>query len=297
MKHTAQIALTVLLVSFAAACHKDNKVAQLKALDEAYKSGVFSKEEYDAKRQALLGALAATPAPAAPAPTAAPPAPAGASDPGSANPSVTTPPVSAPPVSAPTAVTSPSAAPVQTVPPRSSAPPAYTPPPTQAAPPVYAPPPTAPPRAAQSAPVAPQESPQATPQAPAEPDEPEPAPLAGCQDAESRPGGRNVVQERFFPVSEDLVRQAATRAFTSLDFIIHSSSGNEIEASKKRHLSAVVGAGGERVILHLSSAQQSGQAGTRVTAQTKKSIVGRVSQKSWTTAVLAQIGCNIRGGF
>jgi hypothetical protein len=126
--------------------------------------------------------------------------------------------------------------------------------------------------------------------------EPEPAPLAGCQDAESRAGGPSGVQERFFPASEDTVRQAALQAFTNLDFTIHSSTAHEMEASKRRHLSAVVGAGGERVILHFSSVHKGGQAGTRLTAETKKSIVGRLAQKSWTTAVLAQIGCNLRAG-
>jgi len=276
MKHTAKIALTVLLLTIATACHKDNKAAQLKALDEAYKSGVFSKEEYDAKKQALLG----TPvAPAAPAPAA--PAPAGAVEPATANPpAAAMPETSAPP------------------PPTAAAPPPAH---VQAPPSSYAPPPAAPAPVRQSAP-SPQSAPQSapspvgTPPAPAEPAEPEPAPLAGCRDAESRAGGPNGVQERFFPASEDAVRQAATRAFATLDFTIHSSSGHEIEASKKRHLSAVVGAGGEKVILHFAGARKGGQAGTRVTAETKKSIVGRVSQRSWTTAVLAQIGCNLRAG-
>jgi hypothetical protein len=54
MKRTARIALAALLI-VAAACHRNSKEAQLKALDEAYKSGVFTKEEYDAKKQALVG--------------------------------------------------------------------------------------------------------------------------------------------------------------------------------------------------------------------------------------------------
>ena len=120
--------------------------------------------------------------------------------------------------------------------------------------------------------------------------------MAGCQDAESRAGGPGGVQERFFPVSVDVVRQAALRAFTTLDFTVHSSTGDEIEASKKRHLSAVIGAGGEKVTLHFSSARKGGQAGTKVTGETKKSIAGRLTQKSWTGAVLAQIACNLRSG-
>jgi hypothetical protein len=280
MKYAAQIALTVVLLAMAAACHKDNKAAQLQALDEAYKSGVFTKEEYDAKKQAILGPPAAAPAapapaasPAAPAPAA--PAPAGAIEPAPpANPPAAAPPVAATP---PPVIATPAA-------------PAGALPPPKSAPPVSAPPPPAQP-APQSAPASP---PPSAP--PVEQAEPEPAPLAGCQDAESRAGGPNGVQERFYPASEDVVRQAAVKAFTNLDFAIHTSTGHEIEASKKRHLSAVVGAGGERVILHFASARQGGQAGTRVTGETRKSIVGRLSQKSWTTAVLAQIGCNLRAG-
>jgi hypothetical protein len=73
MKRTAQRALALALLTLAAGCHRDTREAQLKALEEAYKSGVFTKEEYDSKRQAILGTAAA--APAAPAPAAAAPQP------------------------------------------------------------------------------------------------------------------------------------------------------------------------------------------------------------------------------
>jgi hypothetical protein len=138
---------------------------------------------------------------------------------------------------------------------------------------------------------------QPPPPAPAPaPAEPEPAPLAGCQDAESRAGGPSGAQQRFFIASEDAVRRAAMQAFANLDFVIHNSTAHEMEASKKGRLNTVVGAGTERVILHFSSGHQNGQAGTRLTAETKRGFMGRVTQKSWTTAVLAQISCNLRGG-
>ena len=104
------------------------------------------------------------------------------------------------------------------------------------------------------------------------------------------------MQERFFPVSEEAVRKAAATAFADLDFIIQRDSGHEMEASKRRHLSALVGGGGERLILNFSRVQRGGQSGTRVLGETKKSIVGRLAQKSWTSAVLAQIACNLRAG-
>jgi len=245
------MALAVALLVGAAACHKDNQEARLKALDNAYKSGVFTKEEYDAKKQALVGPSAAAPlSTPTPAPAPAPPG----------------------------------------EPPDTSSPP----PAAQVAPPVAAtqPPAQVPPPSAPHLPTLP--SPKAAPPPAAEPDEPEPAPLAGCHDAETRAGGPKGVQERFFPASEEAVRRAAGLAFTNLDFAIHRDSGHEMEASKRRHLSAVVGAGGERLILHFSSERKDGQAGTRVTGETKKSIVGRLAQRSWTSAVLAQIACNLR---
>ena len=274
MKWTARIALALLL-TLAAGCHRHNKEAQLRALDEAYRSGVFTKEEYDAKRQAIMGPAA----PAPPVTAAAPPAPAPVADP--------TPPVTSPPVVA--------ATPVTATPPVPPQPPVARPKPVpvqQAAPPPVSTPAVSTPPEPVASPPAPVRQP--VPPA-AEPVEVEPAPLAGCQDAESRAGGPNAVQERFLVASEDSVRQAALQAFANLDFTVHRSTDHEIEASKKRHLSAVIGAGGERVILHFSNSKKNGQAGTKVTAETKKTFTGKLAQKSWTSAVLAQIMCNLRG--
>jgi hypothetical protein len=256
MKRTARIALAALL-AVATACHRNSKEAQLKALDEAYKSGVFTKEEYDAKKLALAGPPAAPPAPA-PA-DAAPSAPAADQSPaGGALPE--------PPAAVPPPDTAPPAAPGQTLPPPAPAQPApaYSPP---------AAPPTAP----------------AAPSAPAS-GEPEPAPLKGCPDAGARAGGPSGAQERFFPASEDAIRAAALQAFANLDFTVHNSTAHEMEASKKGR------AGTERVILRFESTSSNGQDGTKVVGETKRGIMGRVTQKPWTGAVLAQIECNLRGG-
>jgi outer membrane biosynthesis protein TonB len=277
MKLTARIALAALLI-VATACHKsDPKEAQLKALDEAYKSGVFTKEEYDAKKQALLGT---------PTPPTAPPAAAVAPAPADATPLAPAPdqnpPAGAPPPSPaamPPPDTAPAPAPAQTFPPPAPAQPApvYTPPAAPQAAPAPVGIPAAPPPAAQSA-------------------EPEPAPLAGCRDAETRAGGPNGAQERFFLAPEDAVRKAALQAFANLDFNIHNSTAHEMEASRKGRLNTVVGAGTERVILHFTSVRYNGQIGTKVVGETKRGIMGRVTQKPWTGAVLAQIACNLRGG-
>lgn len=101
--------------------------------------------------------------------------------------------------------------------------------------------------------------------------------------------------ERFFPAPEDAVRRAANTALDSLEFVVQKDAVHEMEASRKRHLTAAV-TGGEKLILHFSSTQRSGQRGTLVTGETKKSIVGRLTQKTWTSAVMAQIACNLRNG-
>lgn len=90
------------------------------------------------------------------------------------------------------------------------------------------------------------------------------------------------------------VKKAAAAALKTLDFHIRRNANNEIEASKRRHIGALVGAGGEKVILHFKETQQGGQNGTRVTGETRKTFVGRVAQKSWTNAVLAQTTCILR---
>ena len=101
-------------------------------------------------------------------------------------------------------------------------------------------------------------------------------------------------QQRFYPAPLASVMAAARAALHSLDFNIHKDTGTEMEASKQRYLSAVVGAGGERLILHLEKSRQGDRPGTLVTGETKRNVVGRVTQKSWTNAVLAQIACHLR---
>ena len=159
--------LAALILS--AACNRTppqkNPAEQLAALDEAYKSGVFTKQEYDAKRAAIAG-----PAPVSSAPT--PPVPA-----------------------------------VQTTPPpipeASSAPPESN---------------------------------------------PEPAPSDGCEDAEYK-ARKDGPQSRFFPQPMEKVRKATRDALKALDFTVHKDDTTGIEASKKRGIGVIVGAGGEREIL------------------------------------------------
>ena len=79
-----------------------------------------------------------------------------------------------------------------------------------------------------------------------------------------------------------------------MDFAIHKSSDEGIEASKKRHIGVIIGAGGERAVLSFQESEEGGQSGTLVTGETKKNFMGRMAQRTWTDAVLAQIGCRLR---
>jgi hypothetical protein len=277
-----KIWLLTLIVLTVGSCHRTDKAEQLAALDDAYKSGVITKDEYEAKKSALFPAAPIVP----PAPVKAEPAPAPVVDVARIEPPKAESPKSdkmAPPPKQATKAAK-EAAPIAKVQP---------PPPSPKNSPLPAPePPPAPPV------VAPEPSPAPTPKADevskASEPESEPAPLAGCEDAEYKRSNEKAVQERFFPMSEVVVHKAALSALESLDFVVHKDSPAEIEASKKRHASAIVGAGGERVILRFARNRKENREGTLIKAETKKTFVGRLGQRSWTSAVLAQAACLLR---
>jgi hypothetical protein len=117
--------------------------------------------------------------------------------------------------------------------------------------------------------------------------------LKGCEDEEFKSGGQKS-ESRFFAASQDAVHRAAVSALESMDFNIRKNTGKEIEANKKRHIGVIVGAGGERVTLTFRKQERNGQSGTSVTGETRKSFVGRLAQRTWTDAVLAQTACKLR---
>jgi hypothetical protein len=224
-----KLAAAAWLVIGIAGCHRNDKAEKLAALESAYHSGVFTKEEYNAKKAGLLGTPVAVPSPVASSPAAP-----------------TT--VPSPTPAAPTPVATPTV-------------------------PVASPPPA---RKANTE------------------TQPEPAPAAGCEDSESNAGKEKGVQERFYPAPIEAVKKATQAVLQNLDFAIHLDTSHDIEASKRRHISAIVGAGGERLLLHFEKARRGNQTGTLVKGETRKQLVGRIAQKSWTNAVLAQIGCQLR---
>lgn len=248
--------LLAVAMLLAPSCHRTDKAEQLAALESAYQSGLLTRDEYNAKKLALTGAApAAAPAPV-PAPVAPPPEPA---------PAPAAPPAEAAPPAASARVT----VKVERPAPVKAQAPKVVPPPVQQLPTPAAPPPP-PPETHEPAPA--------------------PAPLAGCEDAEFKSGGQKGAQERVFAAPPEVVKRAAVSALTSLDFNVHKNANNEIEASRKRHIGVIVGAGGERVILTFEKTSR----GTRVVGETRKSFVGRMVQKTWTSAVLAQMACKLR---
>jgi len=276
MYRTGTIFIVAALL-MSAGCNRETKQSDPSAaLENAYKSGLLTKEEYEAKKLAMAGkTLESLPAPA----PAAEPTPA---QPVETKPEVKTA-VTRPAVAKPEPKPRQAAAQKQAGPfeqavanpnstPAASALPA--PPPPVEPPPAAAPPP----------PPAPAEKP-----APSVAKAVAPAKTHGCDDADAKPDSDNDTKERTFAASQETVRRAALEAFAALDFQIQKNTSAVLDAKKKRHLGAIVGAGGEHVVL---SMEKSGQ-GTKVTAKTVKSIAGRLAQKNWTNAVLAQLACRL----
>jgi hypothetical protein len=119
----------------------------------------------------------------------------------------------------------------------------------------------------------------------------EPAPLKGCQEKEIRSGKEKGVQHRFYAAPPPKVKEALLSALASLEFNVKKDNGDEISAQKSRHVGVFVGSGGETLVLRLAPAEEAGKQGTRVDGETKKGVVGRAGQKSWTNAVLDQTSC------
>jgi len=240
------------------------------ALDRAYRNGVLSQGEYLAKKAALAAPV--------PAPVTVPVAPAPPSAPAAA-------PIA--PAPAPVVIPAPihvaAAHPAKPLPSKAAAPapaPAPAPVTTPATQPI--PEPLAP---------APVPVPAAAP-APVR-EEPATAAPAVCADNGIRPGKEKGLQERFFALPPDQVRTALLKALADMDFNIHRASATEIEASHKRHI-GLIGKGGEKVTFYFEPATENGRRGTRVSGETKKNIVMRVGQKSWTNAVLEQAACTLK---
>lgn len=128
-------------------------------------------------------------------------------------------------------------------------------------------------------------------------EETETAPSAdspACLAEEMKHGGDAKI-ERFFPVAPEAAREALLEAIKPLEFVVEQSSDAEIQAQRKRHFGALVGAGGENLIVQLVAAEENGVSGTKVSAQTKKTFAGRAGQKNWTAAVLARLDCLLQG--
>jgi len=264
MTNTTLLAIAVVVLAGGVACNQARKSGPEAALDRAYQSGILSKGEYEAKKAALLAPTAPPAAVPVAAPVAAPVvAPAAAPEPAPAAPAD-------PPAARPVAAVARVSRPV-----KPAAQPAAVPEPAVE---------TREPVRVQPAPVAQVEETR------------EPAPPAACADTEIRPGKEKGKQERFYPMPPSKVRAALLKSLNDLEFHIHKATDTEIEASKKRHIGLVAGSGGEKMTIHLEAATEGGRRGTLVAGETKKGLVMRAGQKSWTNAILDQANCVLHTG-
>ncbi len=291
----------IVLLVIAAGCGREKKPDPVAALNDAYKAGLLTKEEFDAKLKALPGAAATPATPVTPPPSAAPAPTAHVEPPGNgAAPGAVD---AAPSPAPPNAPTAPPSAPAASARPASS---------LTSASPLKASGLTASGLGAsgpQSQPAVAQLAPRAVTNSVAsaasavrveqkvqqKENEDEPALAGGCVDQEFKSGGQKL-GSRFYPAPPDAVSQAAVSALNALDFDIHKNTPKEIEATKRRHIGALIGAGGEKVKLTFKPTKQGGESGTLVTGETKKNFVGRLAQRSWTDAVLAETACKLREG-
>ena len=275
MTRAGLIVFGVAAILAISACNRSSKPDPQAALDDAFRAGLLTTDEYDAKRADIVAVsaaasasvTAAAKAPVSVASNAAPVAPVPTAS--------ETRHTSSPPPTQPAASAAPGAK--AAAPHTVSAP--KEPEPNEAAEDKITPPPT-------------KEAPEAAPDVNQE-KEPAPAPLKGCEDEEFKSGGQKS-ESRFFAASPEAVHRAAVSALESMDFNIRKNTGKEIEANKKRHIGVIVGAGGERVTLTFHKQERNGQNGTSVTGETHKSFVGKLAQRTWTDAVLAQMACKLR---
>ena len=120
---------------------------------------------------------------------------------------------------------------------------------------------------------------------------PAPGMQQGCEAREIRPGKEKGMQERFFAAPLAKVKEEMINALAALEFEVKKDKGSLIEAKKRRRIGVFVGSGGEKIVIQFAEAEQDGKLGTRVIAETKKGLMGRVGQKSWSSAVLDKTEC------
>jgi hypothetical protein len=89
------------------------------------------------------------------------------------------------------------------------------------------------------------------------------------------------------------LKEALASALSAFDFKVDKDKADLIEAHRPHKVGVVTGSGGEKMVIHLKEAEQDGKKGVQVTADTVKTMVGRLGQKSWTGAVLDQTACNL----
>jgi hypothetical protein len=118
---------------------------------------------------------------------------------------------------------------------------------------------------------------------------------APCMKEELKPG-KDAKMEHFYAATPDKVKQALIDSMKALEFEVSKQSDTDLEAHRSRHFGVMVGSGGEVFVAHLETATVDSVAGTKVSAETKKTFAGRMGQKNWTDAVLARADCILKSG-
>ena len=105
------------------------------------------------------------------------------------------------------------------------------------------------------------------------------------EDAKADPtkGSKDVDSVVAYPLER--VLRAAKEALTVYGCDIKKEKPDYLECTRDRHIGVLVGSGGEKVTVQLTSKE----GGTRVQIKTGKGFVGRVGKKNWSTPIFAEM--------
>lgn len=98
-------------------------------------------------------------------------------------------------------------------------------------------------------------------------------------DEDATKGSKDVNEVIQYPM--DAVQKAVKVGMQTYGFDIKDEKPDYLDGTRSRHVGVVVGSGGEKVTVRLSS--ESG--GTRVKIETGKGFVGRMGKKNWSTPI------------
>jgi hypothetical protein len=104
-------------------------------------------------------------------------------------------------------------------------------------------------------------------------------------------GSSDVDQTVAYPIAQ--VLEAAKGALTTYgcDVKVKKEKPDYLECTRDRHVGVLVGSGGEKVTVQLSSKGSE----TRVEIKTGKGFVGRLGKKNWSTPIFDEMMKTLKG--